>query len=76
MTVTFSINPTAVVGVLYPDVTPAGCAVRRDPALSISKTASGTSITPGSTFTYGITVTNTSTLGVAYPVTLSDPIPA
>ena len=47
MTVTFSINPTAVVDVLYPDVTPAGCAVPRDPALSISKTASGTSITPG-----------------------------
>ena len=76
MTVTFEINPTAVVDVSYPDVTPAGCAVPRDPALTISKTASTASITPGTPFTYDISVTNTSTLGVAYPVTLSDPIPA
>jgi large repetitive protein len=33
-------------------------------------------VMPGQAFSYDINVKNVSTLGVAYPVTLSDPIPA
>jgi uncharacterized repeat protein (TIGR01451 family) len=50
--------------------------VPRDPALTITKVASATEVTPGVSFTYDIVVSNTSTLGDAYPVVLTDPIPA
>jgi len=76
MTVTFEINPEATATVDYPDVTPAGCTVPREPNLATTKTASVSSVQAGGSFTYNINVRNTSTLGVAYPVTLSDPIPA
>src|SRR6478609_3960717 len=76
MTVTFEINPEATASVDYPGVTPAGCTVPREPNLAITKTASVSTTAPGQTFDYDINVKNTSTLGVAYPVTLSDPIPA
>ncbi len=74
MTVTFEINPHATVDVQYPDVTPAGCAVPRVPDLDIVKTASTDVVEGGSEFTYAVNVRNTSTLGTAYPVTLTDPI--
>lgn len=74
MTVTFSMNPSDTVPAQYPDVTPQGCAVPRDPSLSILKTASATTVNAGDPFNYSIAVSNTSTLGVAYPVRLSDPI--
>ena len=76
MTVTFKMNPEDVVSTIYPDISPAGCAVPRNPNLTITKTASTSTLNPGDAFSYGISVANTSTLGVAYPVTLSDPIPA
>ncbi|WP_368259250.1 hypothetical protein, partial [Blautia wexlerae] len=75
MTVTFEMNPQAVATVDYPAVTPAGCAVPRDPDLHVVKTADRSTIKPGEAFSYAIDVRNDSTLGVAYPVTLSDPIP-
>ena len=76
LTVTFEINPQATATVDYPGVTPAGCKVPREPELQITKTASVSSVMPGQAFSYDINVKNVSTLGVAYPVTLSDPIPA
>ena len=76
MTVTFKMNPQDVVETVYPDISPAGCAVPRKPELTIAKTASVSTVSPGTAFSYGISVANTSALGVAYPVTLSDPIPA
>jgi uncharacterized repeat protein (TIGR01451 family) len=76
MAVTFEMNPSETVTVQYPGVTPAGCAVPREPDLHIAKTASVTSVPEGGTFSYDINVNNVSTLGVAYPVTLSDPIPS
>ena len=76
MTVTFEISPEATATVDYPGVTPAGCTVPREPNLEITKTASVSAVQAGGSFTYNINMRNTSTLGVAYPVTLSDPIPA
>ena len=76
MTVTFEINPAATATVQYPDATPAGCAVPREPSLQTAKTAGVTSVPAGGSFTYDVNARNISTLGVAYPVTLSDPIPA
>ena len=61
---------------VYPGQTPNGCAVPREPDLQITKTASVSTAVAGQTFDYDINVRNASTLGVAYPVTLSDPIPA
>jgi uncharacterized repeat protein (TIGR01451 family)/LPXTG-motif cell wall-anchored protein len=69
-------NPSETVTVTYPGQTPAGCAVPRVPDLQISKVASVSTVAPGQSFGYDITVKNVSTLGVAYPVTLNDPIPA
>jgi large repetitive protein len=46
------------------------------PDLHIAMTASVTSVPESGSFRYDIAVTNVSTLGVAYPVTLSDPIPS
>ena len=76
LTVTFEMNPSETVTVVYPGQTPAGCAVPREPDLQITKTASVSTAAPGQAFDYDINVKNASTLGVAYPVTLSDPIPA
>ncbi len=76
MTVTFEMNPSVTATVTYPGQTPAGCAVPREPDLQITKTASVSTAAPGQAFDYTIDVRNVSTLGVAYPVTLSDPIPA
>ena len=47
MTVTFEINPQATATVDYPGVTPAGCAVPREPNLEITKTASVSSVQAG-----------------------------
>jgi uncharacterized repeat protein (TIGR01451 family)/LPXTG-motif cell wall-anchored protein len=74
MTLTFSINPETTVATQYPGVTPAGCAVPRTPELQILKTVSTETVQGGSQFTYAINVSNTSALGTAYPVTLTDPI--
>ena len=61
MTVTFEMNPAETVTVDYPGVTPAGCAVPREPNLEITKTASVSSVMPGQTFNYDINVKNVST---------------
>jgi hypothetical protein len=76
MTVTFDMGPFDTATVQYPDATPAGCVVARVPDLHIANTASVTAADGGVSFSYHINVTNTSTLGVADPVTMSDPIPS
>lgn len=76
MTVTFEMNPSDVVTVTYPAVTPAGCEVARVPDLRLTKVASVERTTPGASFTFTIALSNVSELGAAYPVHLSDPVPS
>ncbi|MFC4223944.1 DUF11 domain-containing protein [Lysinibacter cavernae] len=74
LTITFEMNPTDVVTLEYPPVSPAGCEVPRDPGVYITKVASVGTVAAGSNFDYTIEVGNTG-LGAVHPVTLSDPIP-
>ncbi|SIN70021.1 prealbumin-like fold domain-containing protein [Agromyces cerinus] len=73
-TITFSINPSQSVLAVYPQATPA-CAIEREPALDIVKTASVTQANPGADFSYSLQVTSTG-IGAADPVELFDEIPA
>ncbi|NYG20567.1 putative cupredoxin-like copper-binding protein [Agromyces hippuratus] len=73
-TITFSINPSQSVLAVYPQATPA-CAIEREPALDIVKTASVSQANPGADFSYSLQVTSTG-IGAADPVELFDEIPA
>ena len=46
------------------------------PNLSVQKSASSGTVTPGETFTYNITVSNIGDVGSGEPVTISDPLPS
>lgn len=74
MTVTFEVNPSQSVLVVYPQATPA-CEVVRDPSVEIEKTSSVTEAKPGSSFDYTLSVTN-SGLGAIEAMELFDEIPA
>jgi len=73
-TITFSINPSQSVLAVYPQATPA-CAIEREPALDIVKTASVSQANPGADFSYSLQVAPTG-IGAADLVELFDEIPA
>ncbi|MFB9309223.1 putative repeat protein (TIGR01451 family) [Agromyces hippuratus] len=74
MTITFEINPSQSVLAVYPQATPA-CAVTREAGPLIEKTSSVTSVMPGGTFDYTLSITNPG-LGATKAMELFDEIPA
>ncbi|WP_395243784.1 VWA domain-containing protein [Agromyces sp. MMS24-K17] len=74
LTVTFSINPSQSVLAVYPQALPT-CAIDRPPLLDIVKTSSVTTATPGSDFSYTLSVKSTG-IGAASPVEIFDEIPS
>ncbi|WP_157372835.1 VWA domain-containing protein [Agromyces sp. Root81] len=74
MTITFEINPSQSVLAVYPQATPA-CAVTRESGPLIEKTSSVTSVMPGGTFDYTLSITNPG-LGATKAMELFDEIPA
>ncbi|MFC9560217.1 VWA domain-containing protein [Agromyces sp. NPDC056965] len=73
MTITFEINPSQSVLAVYPQATPA-CAVTREAGPLIEKTSSVTSVMPGGTFDYTLSITNPG-LGATRAMELFDEIP-
>lgn len=73
MTITFEINPSQSVLAVYPQATPA-CAVTREAGPLIEKTSSVTSVMPGGTFDYTLSITNPG-LGATKAMELFDEIP-
>ncbi len=76
------LNLGYVAGTTPPDCAanplPPACAItptQPPPRLQVTKTASATSVDPGDTLTYTVTVTNVGSV-VAHNVVISDPIPA
>lgn len=74
MTITFEINPSESVLAVYSQATPA-CAVDRQSAPQIEKTASVESVKPGGSFQYTLAVSNPG-LGATKALELFDEIPA
>ncbi|RXZ51067.1 hypothetical protein ESP57_04595 [Agromyces fucosus] len=73
-TITFSVNPSQSVLAVYPQALPA-CAIEREPAVDIVKTASVQEAKPGTNFDYTLAVSTTGT-GSADPVEVFDEIPS